>query len=174
MYSSNCGGASQPNQPASQASQPNQPANQPNKPNEPNLINQPASRSNQINQAKQAQKRLILERFPELESLPASQFASALAQRRQHVLQEKAFLDLQKQQTNAEAAMLETFPELFITNEEIQAQQREQRVKLKGSPEFQKTLQDVAKLVKTEMEYRHQKNAELKELWKQVFKPEDK
>ena len=58
---------------------------------------------------------------------------------------------------------------LFITNEEIQAKQREQRMKLKDTPEFQQMLRHVSDLVKTEMEYRHQKNAELKSLWLQIF-----
>ncbi|MAT09678.1 MAG: hypothetical protein CMM02_01610 [Rhodopirellula sp.] len=123
----------------------------------------------QINQTRQRQKRFVLERFVELEKLPASEFEAAYAQRRQQAMQDADFIELQKQQAAAEAKLTEAFPELFITNEEIQAKQREQRVKLKDTPEFQQMLRHVSDLVKTEMEYRHQKNAELKALWLQIF-----
>ena len=85
------------------------------------------------------------------------------------VVEHQVIHKFQKQQAAAEAKLTEAFPELFITNEEIQAKQREQRVKLKDTPEFQQMLRHVSDLVKTEMEYRHQKNAELKALWLQIF-----
>ena len=123
----------------------------------------------EINQTRQTEKQFVLKRFPELEKLPASEFEAAYAQRRQQVIKDAVLVELQKQQTAAEAKLTKAFPELFVTNEEIQAKQREQRAKLKDSPEFQKTLHDVSNLVKAEMEYRHQKNAELKALWLQIF-----
>ncbi len=127
------------------------------------------SLNRQVNQARQAQKQFILKRFPELESLPASQFAASFAQRRKQVLEDAIFVKLQEQEAEATEKLTKAFPELFITNEEIQTKQRVQRAKLKGSSEFQKVLQNVSDLVKTEMEYRHQKNAELKSLWLQIF-----
>jgi len=126
-----------------------------------------------VNQAKQEQKRYVLERFPQLESMPASESAAAAAQFRKTIAHEKEFVVLKKQQEDAEEALEQAFPELFITNEEIQARQREEREKLKGSPEFQKVIQDVSELVRKEMEYRHQKNPELKQLWTQIFVKED-
>ncbi len=122
-----------------------------------------------INQAKQAQKRYVMEKYPELEALPASQYAAEFERRRLMIAKESAMLNLVEQQQAAERAMQEAFPKLFISDKEIQAQQREARTRLKGNPEFQQLLKDVADLVRAEMNYRHQANPELKMLWEQIF-----
>lgn len=123
----------------------------------------------QINQARQSQKQFVLARFPELESLPAIEFDAAFAEARQQVVKDDAFIALQKRQATAEAELTNAFPELFISNEEILTRQNEQRARLQNNPDFQKLILEVSNLVKTEREYRHQKNAELQTLWNQLF-----
>ena len=126
-----------------------------------------------INQAKQAQRRYVLEKYPELETLPASRYAAEFEHRRKRLSGDRGYADLLLRQTEAELAIQKAFPMLFLTNEQIQAKQREARAELKSNPEFQQMLKDVASLVQAEMQYRHQHNPELKALWEQLFKKED-
>ena len=65
--------------------------------------------------------------------------------------------------------MRQAFPELSVTNEDIQAAQRAARKKLANQPEFKNLVKQTAQAVKAERDYVTSSNQLLQRLHKQLF-----
>lgn len=123
----------------------------------------------QINQARQAEREYVLAQDEGLKKLPPNQYAVAFERVRRKHQQNPQYLKLVQQREAREQQQRQTFPALFVTNEQIQATQRAARKKLADQPEFKKLIKETAQAVQDEREYLFDSNPVLRQLHKEVF-----
>ena len=123
----------------------------------------------EINQARQAEREYVLAQDEGLKTLPPNQYAVAFERVRRKHQQDPQYLKLVQQREAREQQQRQTFPALFVTNQEIQATQRAARKKLADQPEFKKLIKETAQAVQDEREYLFDSNPVLRQLHKEVF-----
>jgi serine phosphatase RsbU (regulator of sigma subunit) len=123
----------------------------------------------QINRAKRSLKDYVLSKNAHLRELEMSAYEAAFEKARRMVEGDAEYQALGRQQQMLESQMEERYPKLYITNAEIQAEQRKARQELKSDPQFKALIKMTGDLARAELDYRHAANPELKELWKKLF-----
>ena len=123
----------------------------------------------QINKAKRALKDYVISKAPRLTAMKMSIYEAEFEKTRRKVAGDAEYQALERHQRELEAQMQAKYPKLYITNSEIQAQQKIARMELKSDAQFIALIKATGDLARAELDYRHAKNSELKELWKKLF-----
>jgi arylsulfatase A len=123
----------------------------------------------QINQARQAERDYVLGQDKRLKTLPKNELAAAFERARQKHQKEAQYQALVKERETREQQMRQAFPELSVTNGEIQAAQRAARKKLANQPGFKKLIQETAQAVHAERDYLINRYPTLQQLHKELF-----
>jgi arylsulfatase A len=122
-----------------------------------------------INQRQRSIVKFLESRDTTLKNLPSTDYKAALERTRQRYITDADYLQIVRNIEMAELQCKETYPRLFITNEEIQVAQRAARKRLSDTPDFKATIQVTASAVRAEREYLLSANAELAELHHTLF-----
>jgi hypothetical protein len=125
--------------------------------------------SRSINQAKRAMEDYVFAKNPHIKMLPQNQQKSKIETTKQELREDEGFQVLVKQLANHEAALLEKFPRLALTNDQIQAKQRLAREQRREDPEFKMQIKSTAAAVHAERDYLFAKSPRLKVLHQILF-----
>ena len=123
----------------------------------------------QVNLAKQAERQYVLSKDSRLAELPKNQLAAAFERVRRKYQKEAPYLALVRERESREKEMEEAFPQLFVTNEQIQAGQRAARKKLADNEQFKTLIKATSEAVKAERDYVLDSSETLQRLHKQLF-----
>ena len=123
----------------------------------------------QINKAKQALKDYVLSKNPQLTELKTSAYEAEFEKTRLKVAADAEYQRLERHLGELERQLEEEYPKLYITNSQILAEQKKARLELKTDPQFMALIKVTGDLARSELDYRHATNPELKELWKKLF-----
>jgi len=123
----------------------------------------------QINKAKRELIDYVLSKNQHLRKLKMSVYESEFEKARREAEEDAAYQNLERHQRELEAQMQAKYPKLYITNSQIQAEQKKARLVLKTDPQFKALIKVTGDLARAELDYRHATNPELKELWKKLF-----
>jgi hypothetical protein len=123
----------------------------------------------QVNLAKQAERQYVLSKDSRLAELPKNQLAAAFERVRRKYQKEAPYLALVRERESREKEMEEAFPQLFVTNEQIQAGQRAARKELADNEQFKTLIKATSEAVKAERDYVLDSSEALQRLHKQLF-----
>ncbi len=123
----------------------------------------------QVNLAKQAERQYVLSKDSRLAELPKNQLAAAFERVRRKYQKEAPYLALVRERESREKQMQEAFPQLFVTNEQIQAGQRAARKELADNEQFKTLVKATSEAVKAERDYVLDRSEALQRLHKQLF-----
>jgi arylsulfatase A len=110
----------------------------------------------------------LIGKAPAFDSLPASRRPAQLQRLRLQHQTDVEYVRLVAAQEAAQYQLESTYPELFISNEEILEQKKRRRNAAKDDPEFQKLIDETAAGWRAEQEYLHTHDPLLGELKKQL------
>ena len=123
----------------------------------------------QINKEKLALRDYVLAQNMQLTELRMSVYEAEFEKTRLQVARTAEYQAIEQRQRELEKQLVEQYPKLYITNSEIQADQKKARQRLQSDPQFRALISRTGDLARAELNYRHEVNAELKELWEKLF-----
>ncbi|MEO2020779.1 MAG: hypothetical protein ABGX05_03055, partial [Pirellulaceae bacterium] len=123
----------------------------------------------QVNLAKQAERQFVLSKDSRLATLPKNQLAAAFERVRRKYEKEAPYLALVRERQSRQEKMEQAFPQLFVTNEQIQATQRAARKELANNEQFKALVKATSDAVKAERDYVLDSSEALQRLHKQLF-----
>ena len=122
-----------------------------------------------INQHQQSVVKFLESRNTSLKNLPSTDYKAALERTRQRYITDTDYLLIMRKIEQAEQQFKDTYPRLFITNEEILAAQQAARRNLSDTLDFKAVIKATATAVRAEREYLLSADAELMELHNTLF-----
>ena len=113
--------------------------------------------------ANRAIDQFLLTQKPSVEKLPASKQKAALERVRIEMRDNPEYLKLIKTSQEAQEKLESSYPELFVSNEEITLRRESSRKKLKDNPDLKRLVQARSQAYQVQQDYLH-KNKELSRL----------
>lgn len=123
----------------------------------------------QINQWKQAERQYVLSKDNRLKTLPKGQYAAAFERLRREHQKDAQYQLLVKERQAGEEQLRQAYPQLFVSNQQIQSGQRAARKKLANETAFKTLIKETSQAVHAEREYVIGSNETLRGLHKQLF-----
>ena len=113
--------------------------------------------------ANRAIDQFLLTQKPSVKKLPASRQKAALERVRSELKDNPEYSKLIKASQEAQEKLESSYPELFVSNEEITLRRESSRKKLKDNPDLKRLVQARSQAYQLQQEYLH-KNKELSRL----------
>jgi len=105
--------------------------------------------------ASRAIDQFLLTQKPSLEKLPASKQKAALERVRIELRDNPEYLKLIKASQEAQEKLESSYPELFVSNEDITLRRASSRKELKDNPELQRLVQERSQAYQLQQDYLH-------------------
>ncbi|MEL6104568.1 MAG: sulfatase-like hydrolase/transferase [Planctomycetota bacterium] len=118
--------------------------------------------------AKRAMDSFLVSQRPDFEALPESQRPHEIETLRQRFRDDNEYRGLVQARDEAQRALRSAYPDLFVSDEDINATRREERERLKNDPDFRSRIQRRAEAWRAQQDFLFRHDKRLAELQSQI------